>query len=130
MTTMRIAIVAAVTVLGMALAGPAHAQMRGPASGGMATTAVAGTGSGGGGGSASGGSYGGGGGLAAGRSSSSLQGIRYQNSAAHGTEADFELTAFVPYAEAVKMGERALAQQSKTLGQIAAEYRVQKRGRQ
>lgn len=125
---LRMAMAAAVALLALVLAVPAHAQMRGPASGGMQTTAVGGaTGSGGGGGG--GGSFGGGSGTGGGHPLPSFALVRYTNSSAHGTEADFQLTSFVPYEQAVKMGEAALAEQAKTLGQIAAEYRAAKRHR-
>ena len=116
---MRMAIIVAVAVLGLAIAAPVHAQgMRGPVSGG--SNAAAPTNGGGG-----GGGYGGGSSVG-GHSLTGFQPIHYQNNAAHGCAADFELTAYVPYEQAVKMGEAALAQQAKTLGQIAAEYRASK----
>jgi hypothetical protein len=117
---MRMAILAVVAILALAIAAPAHAQMmHGPASGGSTANAPVNGGGGGGGG------YGGGSSVGT-HGFSGFQPIHYQNAAAHGSSADFELTVFVPYEQAVKMGEAALTQQTKTLGQIAAEYRASK----
>lgn len=124
---MRMVMAAGAALLALVLALPAHAQMRGPVGGGTTTTGVGGApgSAGGGGGSVSGG--GGGVGTGGGHSMPSFAPARYRNSAAHGTETDFQPTSFVPYEQAVKMGQAALAQQAKTLGQIAAEYRAAKR---
>jgi len=118
---MRMAIAAA-AVLGLfAMAAPAHAQMRTSLSGGSNANVPQNSGGGGGGGGSFGSSASGGHAL-----NGISRDVRYQNTSAHGNEADFQLTAYVPYEQAVRMGEAALAQQAKTLGEIAAEYRASK----
>jgi hypothetical protein len=121
---MRMGIVAVLAILMLAMAAPAHAQ-RAALSGGSTANAPQMSGGGGG-----GGGFGGGGGVSGGHSLPQLpQAVHYTNASAHGTEADFQLTSFVPYEQAVRMGEEALAQPVKTLGEIAAEYRAEKAAR-
>lgn len=118
---MRIGIVAVVAILALAVAVPAHAQ-RAALSGGSTANAPQMSGGGGG-----GGGFGGGGGVSGGHALPQLpQPVHYTNVSAHGTEADFQLTSFVPYEQAVRMGEEAPARPTKTLGEIAAEYRAEK----
>lgn len=126
---MRLAMAAVAALLGLVLAAtPAHAQMRAPASGGMQTTATSGQGAGAGGGGGSG--SGGGGGFGGGSHTlPTLTQVHYANPSAHGTEADYQPTSFMPYDAAVKMGQDALSGPQKTLGEIAAEYRAEKASR-
>jgi hypothetical protein len=50
----------------------------------------------------------------------------YQLVYAHGSNAAFVPTRFVSYAEALKLGEAALAYRPKSIAEIAAEYRAEK----
>ncbi len=54
---------------------------------------------------------------------------RYQNSSAHGSEAEFVPSTYVPYEQALAQGQAALAPESKpkSVAQVAAEYRSAKR---
>jgi|SRR5215469_13352925 len=113
---MRTAIVVAVMILGLAMAGPSHAQARTPMGGGSTASQLN---SGGGGGA--GGGFGG-----AGHSFRGLAAMHYANPSAQGNAEDFQVTSYVPYEQALKMGEATRAQQTKTLGEIAAEYRARK----
>jgi hypothetical protein len=46
---------------------------------------------------------------------------------AHGSDADFAPSSFLPYDEAVKLGESVLAEKPKSLGEVAAQYRASKK---
>jgi hypothetical protein len=99
---------------------PLHAQSRMPPAG---ATPSASNNSGGGGG---GGSYGGGGGAGI-HSLPSCPARQYSYSYAHGSGADFAPTSFLPYDQAVKLGDAVLAEKPKSLGEVAAEYRAAKK---
>jgi hypothetical protein len=45
---------------------------------------------------------------------------------AHGSVQDFEPSSFMPYDHALQVGQAELAEQSKTLAQVAREYRAEK----
>lgn len=94
---------------------PAHAQSRFGSSG----ASVLATGGGGGAGTGVGSS--------AGVLPMAFRTTRYANLAAHGTETDFNLTSFVPYDEAVKMGLAVINQKPKPIAEVAAEYRASKK---
>jgi hypothetical protein len=93
---------------------PAHAQARFGSSGGSALA----FGGGGGGGAV---------GSSVGVLPMTPRTIRYSNPSAHGTETDFNLTSFVPYDDAVKMGLAVINQKPKPIAQVAAEYRASKK---
>jgi hypothetical protein len=51
----------------------------------------------------------------------------YDYSYAQGSDSEFVPSTYVPYEEAVKMGQAALAYKPKSIAQIAAEYRAAKK---
>jgi hypothetical protein len=103
---------------------PAHAQSRmSPAA--AAPSALNNSGGGGGGGYSGGSGYGGGG--AGIHSLPSSPATQFTYSYAHGSDSDFAPTSFLPYDQAVELGESILAEKPKSLGEVAAEYRALKR---
>jgi len=102
---------------------PAHAQSRmSPAAAAPSTLNNSG---GGGGGYSGGSSYGGGG--AGIHSLPSSPAMQFTYCYAHGSDTDFAPTSFLPYDQAVELGESVLAEKPKSLGEVAAEYRALKR---
>jgi hypothetical protein len=99
---------------------PLHAQSRMPPAG--AAPGNLNNGGGGGGG----GSSGGGGGVGI-HSLPNSPVAHFSYSYAHGSESDFAPTSFLPYDQAVKLGESMLAEKPRSLGEVAAEYRASKK---
>ena len=110
-------------VLSLFLSLSLHAQSRMSPAGAAPSTLNNG---GGGGGGYSGGSAYGGGGVGI-HSLPSCPLAQFNYSYAHGTDADFAPTSFLPYDQAIKLGEAVLAEKPKSLGEVAAEYRAQKK---
>lgn len=54
---------------------------------------------------------------------------RFSMSVTNGSSAEFIPSTFVPFEQAVEQGRAALAAKPKTLAEIAAEYRAQKRAK-
>jgi hypothetical protein len=100
---------------------PLHAQSRMSPAGATPSTLNNGGGGGGAGGFSSGG---GATGITYLPSSPRAQ---FSYSYAHGSDADFAPTSFLPYDQAVKLGESVLAEKPKSLGEVAAEYRASKK---
>jgi hypothetical protein len=102
----------ALAVFALLFALPAHAQHAGAAPSGT-------TNSGGGG-------YGGSMGGADFSDSSHIPQTQFTVVIAHGSAQDFVPSTFMCFSQAVKIGEAELAYQTKTLGEVAREYRAEK----
>lgn len=100
---------------------PAHAQTR-PPSGGGSPNGLTNTGGGGGGG------YGGGfGSASASAPIPHTPPAQFHYGYAHGVASDFDLTTFLPYDEAIKLGQAVLDYKPKTVAEAARETRAQKK---
>lgn len=108
-------------VLFLLLALPAHAQNHAT----QVSSAPSSTTMGGGGAGGAGGGYGSS--FSFPTSSSAAAPVHYQYSFAHGSSSSFVPSTFVPFQDAVKMGEAALAAPPPvSIAQVAAEYRARK----